>query len=623
MRHNKWHLSFKYYRGFLTVLLILLLQLPKVALSDSAVLIKDVNPDNPDGVGVFQNHKMAALDGSLIFFGNDPTFGFEIWKSDGTEVGTMMVTDTIPGPDSHIEGFLVGMNFAQLGNALFYSGGDLINGSRELWMTDGTASGTVLVKDVYPGPNQSNPVLQTTIGNTVFFSGFDGTNGRELWKSDGTEAGTELVKDINPGSAESDLRDFTVFNGMLFFQADNGTNGAELWRSDGTAAGTVLVKDINLSGDGFFGDNDVLTVVGDSLFFAATDGVNGIELWKSDGTGAGTVLVTDIVSGSGSSDPFFSGNLNGILLFGADDGVNGSELWRSDGTAAGTYLVKDVNGGGDSSVPSLFVQLTSDQMIFAAMDGAHDRELWITDGTSVGTSLLKDVNNAGSSNPTPMAVVEGVLFFEADDGIHGDELWKTDGTTAGTVMVDDINPGPADGLAPLTQRFANVGGAFVFSAEGPSGWELYGVDSDDDALSDLGEASLGTDALDPDSDDDGIIDSLDPMPLDPDIDDDGIVDGEDPDLIADAVLALPVGVFASAGDPEGQRNAMLSRLADIEQKIMDGDIAGALRDLRNLRRHVDGCETAGMADRNDWISDCTAQDAIRDLIDLLIINISS
>ena len=66
----------------------------------------------------------------------------------------------------------------------------------------------------------------------------------ELWKSDGTAAGTVMVKDINPGSGNSAPLSLTNVNGKLYFAANDGADGDELWKSDGTAAGTLMVKDI-------------------------------------------------------------------------------------------------------------------------------------------------------------------------------------------------------------------------------------------------------------------------------------------------------------------------------------------------------------------------------------------
>ncbi len=440
-------------------------------LSNIPFPVSDIRP----GIGGSYPTDLANVSGTLFFQANDGNTGYELWKSNGSSAGTILVKDfkaIYPGANGIYPTHLTNVN-----GTLFFMGFDPVH-SKELWKSDGTSSGTVLVKDINPGSsNYSYPEGLTNVNGTLFFTANDGSHGCELWKSDGTSSGTVLIKDIFPGNEGSYPGGLTNVNGTLFFGANDGSHGYELWKSDGTSAGTSMVKDIN---PGSAGRAYGLTSINGTLFFAANDGSTGYELWKSDGTSSGTALFKDINPGSGSSSPFNLTNVSGTLVFTANDGSHGAELFKSDGTSAGTALVKDIYPGVGRSNPSGLTNVNG-TLFFSAIETLHGYELWKSDGTSAGTVLVKDIRpgSAGSLNSfyaLTLTDVSGALFFEANDGSHGRELWQSDGTSAGTVMTQDINPGSASGLQFSITPLANVNGALFFPAnDGSHGNELWAL----------------------------------------------------------------------------------------------------------------------------------------------------
>ena len=361
-----------------------------------------------------------------------------------------------------------------IGNTLYFSANDGSDGA-ELWKSDGTESGTAIVKDIYTGANSATPNYITAIGNTLYFSANDGTDGIELWKSDGTESGTVLVKDIASGSPSSTPSDLIAVGNTLFFRANDGSNGQELWKSDGTESGTVMVKDI-VSGSSSSSPSD-FTAIGNTLFFEAETS-DGWELWKSDGTESGTVMVKDINSGTSDSNPTYLTAVGNTLYFRADDGTNGMELWKSDGTESGTVMVKDIRTGSNPGAP-IYLTSIGNTLYFSANDGTNGNELWKSDGTESGTVMVKDIRsgNAGS-NLNELTAVGNTLFFSAHDGSSsGYELWKSDGTESGTVMVKDINPTTNNYGNGNPDSLTSICDTLYFSAnDGTHGNELWKSD---------------------------------------------------------------------------------------------------------------------------------------------------
>jgi ELWxxDGT repeat protein len=285
-----------------------------------------------------------------------------------------------------------------VGNTLYFRANDGTNGT-ELWKSDGTASGTVMVKDINSGSSSSSPNYLTAVGNTLYFAADNGTNGTELWKSDGTSLGTIMVKDIWSGN-DSDTTDpcsadpsyITAFgNDSVLFSAMSGSSGncdymsfmlpTELWISNGTQNGTFKLNDIYSEND----PNDIEEMFifnSTTVFFRASYGASHTELWKTNGTTSGTMMVKDIYPGAytgHSGNPQCFAIHNGLLYFRGTDAAHGNELWKSDGTESGTTLVDDINNGAVSSNPCGMVSVNGLAFITAYTTplGTHLRSLII------------------------------------------------------------------------------------------------------------------------------------------------------------------------------------------------------------------------------------------------------
>lgn len=442
----------------------------------------------PTATVVLAAQNATKLNNKIVFVGMNLATGQELWSSDGTIAGTTIIKDINAGPaSSNILGGNEG--FTTAGNTMYFTAEDGVNG-RELWKTDGTLVGTVMVKDLNAVSISMPMVFGTTIGSTIFFTVNTAANGLELWKSDGTSAGTVMVKDITPGAGSTVFSNMFAGNGTyVYFIANDGSNGAELWRTDGTEAGTMMLE-IN-AGAGSSFDMAGITYnwnfhfFNNDLYFQPNGpAISGSKMYKTNGTPVGTSMLFDFNPGGGGFVNLWDAIDRGDRFFFQANG----ELYGTNGTAAGTVLIKDINPGAPGSNPRILKPrenlgseftpglFAGGRFFFTANNGTNGEELWVSDGSAAGTIMVKDVfpgasGAMGGGNDT-YYYTKYKFFFAADNGTNGFELWETDGTTAGTMMVTDLNAGAGTSNIEFF-GVAEANNKLVFRGDNGDGVDIY------------------------------------------------------------------------------------------------------------------------------------------------------
>ena len=417
--------------------------------SGGTSLLKDINKTTTASSFFLE---LGALNQSLIFT-TSPAKGnkVKIWKSNGTETGTTVVSDTV------FVISLFGPSFLTLNNN-FYFFGISVSGRSGLYRVDASSGETILVYD-FTGLPYTFSGLKST-GNLIYFYLFNHSNSSfEIWKTNGTKQNTFIIKN---NSVFFEPADLASADSTLFFVYKNDHS---LWKTDGTVAGTVMLKSF---ANNPYASNPVnLTIENGILYFSVNEGTLN-NLWKSDGTPAGTVKVTKNVTEPGN---FIISN--GELFFTAKSyagafGDIGVELFKTDGTEKGTMLVKDIRPGVSNTI--LLRSISIDNLLYFFIAGENNSgvELWKSNGSTTGTQLIASVGNGSGQSPSQVVSCNGKLIF-----LINNTLWESDGSKVGThAVADDIFADVT--FNGIIQRLFAVGDQLYFAGNNYKyGSELY------------------------------------------------------------------------------------------------------------------------------------------------------
>jgi ELWxxDGT repeat protein len=417
-----------------------------VSAATGPYLVRDINANGsstPDG--------LTEMGGKLYFSAKGGGKGRELWVSDGTETGTRRVRDIRPGSAGSNPQDLIA-----IGGLLFFSADSGNGDGRELFRSDGTSAGTWQVADINPGPGDSYPWAFVDFNGVAFFAADDGTHGRELWRSDGSTAGTRLVKDIAPGVEGTNPGGFVALPDRLIFltfSCPMSVCTGTLYRTDGTRRSTKPLKDHD--GELVSGQINWPVGAGGRMYFSLDE----TALWRSNGTARKTTSLGDI--------PAWEIVAVGPRVFFRV----GGDLWKSDGSVASTVMVK--------SLPCCPYDLVDmDGTLFFFLDSSSGTEPWTSDGTESGTVPVGKQVQSDSN----FATLDGILYFggwsnsseatgpnASPNGVPAPtlKLWRSDGTADGTYSVADT---PEAHIRNLT---VVADGVFFTADNGPEGTELW------------------------------------------------------------------------------------------------------------------------------------------------------
>lgn len=407
--------------------------------AQNPLMIKEVSSSlKPTGNSAKADLNYAKWNGKVFYSGSGSNL---LCVTDGTAAGTIGISNL--GGSTNISTIIPAQDFVYvITSDITFS--PTTASTDKIWKSDGTTAGTSLVYAFQTATGLTNVGVYYSVashkknysveGNTLYFSAYDATNGKELWKTDGTPAGTIMLKDVKVGTGSSQTSGFCKIPGTTLFIAQSVGFESKLWKTDGTTAGTEQIP----VAEPFYIVNQDMAKLGNKVIFFAHNTVDGYEPYVSDGTAAGTFMLKNInPSGNSLTTQAMGLHLkmtDKYCFFIANNGTTNA-LWRTDGTINGTIEVMPsvTNGISDAGYS------TSDAenlWFINYLNNNASQQLYKSNGTVEGSSLI----HSTLSYPQNLTTYKGAAWFQSKDiaALFNAEVWRSDGLNVNTGLALDI-----------------------------------------------------------------------------------------------------------------------------------------------------------------------------------------
>ncbi len=397
----------------------------------------------------------------------------QIWKTDGTNTGTslfstisgltssgvynllkettalntyffnvgseLFMVDRVTGVSSKANVYVVS-SFVELNGMLYFAGITNSLGS-ELWKTDGTALGTSLVYEFYPGSTNGLNNEPQRIGSLLYMVASNPTYGNEYWKSDGTTSGTKLLKDIVSGSSYQQGPTIIYNNYLYYSHSTTEIRSVNIFD-------TTMVKNYNHS---FLGNSPQLFFISNGTLFFIMQKANPSSVKALYKINSNDVIEL-VYNLSNNANP----SIGAVKLwynkfyFSIDN-----KLLLSDGTTAGTHFVRNFKGQvlnyneirwskhiGNEIYMFHYIPHLIDSISFVKLNNSDTIISLVKKLTYFHPNML----NIGFSIFEIPNSLNGFYFRYEIPSVYETGFWKSNGTTIGTKRVLHLIPqGNKDG----------------------------------------------------------------------------------------------------------------------------------------------------------------------------------